>query len=271
MSFEFLMPDAAVSDDRFSPVARTSMEGKARAAGARFEIRDGWSVAVGYSSAEQEAAACRESAGWADVSHLGKLELQAGEDDLRAIVARCADGAELELGHATRVNGSWWCPLTLNRLLVLSEPAALPALRDALRDAAADAAAPASLLDVSTVFGAITIVGPDAREVFARFSALDLRPQQTALHALRPGSIARQPAVLIREDQDRFLFLFGWGVGEYMWTVVADAAEHLGGRPVGLDALAAASPELQASSADQPEGSDDQPGEPATEEVASDA
>ena len=57
MSFEFLMPDAAVSDDRFSPVARTPMERKARAAGGRFELRDGWNVAVGYGSAEQESAA----------------------------------------------------------------------------------------------------------------------------------------------------------------------------------------------------------------------
>ena len=27
--------------------------------------------------------------------------------------------------------------------------------------------------------------------------------------------------------------LFGAALGEYMWTVVADAAEHLGGGPVG--------------------------------------
>ena len=111
-----------------------------------------------------------------DVSHLGKLELQAGPDDLRAIVARCAEGAELELGHATRVSGSWWCPLTQHRLLVIREPAQLPALRDSLRDAVAGASAPASLVDVSTVFAAITILGPESREVFARFSALDLRP-----------------------------------------------------------------------------------------------
>ena len=77
MSFEFLMPDAAVSDDRFSPVARTPMERQARTAGGRFEIRDCWNVAVSYSSAEQESDACLHGAGWADVSHLGKLELQA--------------------------------------------------------------------------------------------------------------------------------------------------------------------------------------------------
>ena len=42
---------------------------------------------------------------------------------------------------------------------------------------------------------------------------------------------------ITREDADRFLMLFGWALGEYMWTVVADAAESLGGGPVGVDAL----------------------------------
>ncbi|HYZ81643.1 MAG TPA: hypothetical protein VE571_10260, partial [Solirubrobacteraceae bacterium] len=76
-----------------------------------------------------------------------------------------------------------------------------------------------------------------ARETFARFCALDLRPQVTPVGALRPGSIGRQPGLLIREDEDRYLFLFGWATGEYMWSVVADAAGHLGGGPVGVDAL----------------------------------
>ena len=31
----------------------------------------------------------------------------------------------------------------------------------------------------------------------------------------------------------------GWALGEYLWTVVADAAERLGGGPAGNDALAA--------------------------------
>ena len=59
MSFDFLAPDAATAGDRFNPLARSAMEDDARAAGARFEVRDGWNVAVGYSSAEQEREAAR--------------------------------------------------------------------------------------------------------------------------------------------------------------------------------------------------------------------
>ncbi len=35
-----------------------------------------------------------------------------------------------------------------------------------------------TLLDVTATFGALAIAGPLARETFARFCALDLRPQR---------------------------------------------------------------------------------------------
>jgi glycine cleavage system aminomethyltransferase T len=93
------------------------------------------------------------------------------------------------------------------------------------------------VLEVTTAFAAMTLVGPQSREVFARFCAADLRPKLTPIAGLRPVSIARQPGVIVREHEDRFLFWFGWAIGEYMWTVVEDAARHLGGQPVGIDAL----------------------------------
>jgi heterotetrameric sarcosine oxidase gamma subunit len=96
----------------------------------------------------------------------------------------------------------------------------------------------ASVVDVTTVFAALAIVGPLAREVFSRFCAIDLRPRMTPVGAVRPGSIARQPGIVVREAEQRFLMLFGWAIGEYMWRQVDDAARHLGGAPVGLDALA---------------------------------
>jgi heterotetrameric sarcosine oxidase gamma subunit len=231
MSLAFLQVDGE------GACARTPMEHAARRAGARFEVRDGWNVAVSYGSANVESVACVETVGWADVSHLGKLELQAGERDLAAIVAHVADGARLELGTATRAGGAWWSPLTGRRALLICEPSELPRLRDALLEASA-AAAPVAVVDVSTVFAAMTLVGPLAREAFARFCAVDLRPAAMPVCGLRPGSIARQPGMIVREDEDRFIFLFGWAVGHYMWTTVQDAGSHLGGRPVGLDALA---------------------------------
>jgi sarcosine oxidase, subunit gamma len=237
VSLEFLAPGAAVSSGAFAPVARSPMERDALAAGARLELRDGWNVAVEYSSSQHEAEACRRTAGWADVSFLGKLELQASPEDLQAIVASCSGGARLELGRATRAAGAWWCPLTPQRALVVCGPAALGGLRERLEEAAAAAPDHASVVEVTNALAALTLVGPLAREIFARLTAIDLRPQATPIAGLRPGSIARQPAILVCEAEDRFLFLFGWAVGHYMWTVVSDAGRHLGAVPVGVDAL----------------------------------
>jgi glycine cleavage system aminomethyltransferase T len=192
MSIGFLRPSG-------DAVARSPMEGQALAAGARFEVRDGWNVAVAYEGESLDAAAW-----WADVSHLAKVEVHGPQ--------------ELELGRATRANGAWRCPVTRDRTLVIGD-----------RDADG--------IDLTSSLAALAIGGPQAREVFARFCALDLRDRTTPVHGFRPGSVARTPGYVLREDEDRFLMLFGWALGEYVWSVVADAADGLGGAPVGLDAL----------------------------------
>jgi glycine cleavage system aminomethyltransferase T len=211
VSLEFLSASAAAPD----ALARSPMERQARAAGAQFEVRDGWNVAISYGSPEQERHAGVSTAAWVDVSHLGKLELQGSQ---------VCERAGLQLGEAARREGAWWCPLTPDRALVIGErPERIPEQT--------------SVVDVGTVFAAMTLVGPLSREVFARFCAADLRPKVTPVTGLRPVSIARQPGLIVREADDRYLFLFGWAVGQYMWTVVQDAAVHLGGRPVGLATL----------------------------------
>jgi glycine cleavage system aminomethyltransferase T len=195
-ALEFLSPLAATN-----AIARSPTERLAKAAGARFEVRDGWNVAVEY---EGEAAGAPVA--WADVSHLRKWEVH-GPD---------VGGA---LGIARREGAAWWCGLTRERVLVLG------------------GAAPEAALDVTCNFAALTILGPQARETIARFCALDLRPHKAPPHSFRPGSIARAPAMILVESADRYLLLFGWAVAEYMWTVVADAARPMGGRPVGIEAI----------------------------------
>jgi glycine cleavage system aminomethyltransferase T len=199
VSFEFLSAEAE------NAVARSPMEREALAAGARFELRDGWNVAVGYDGEER---ALRETVAFADMSHLGKLELN--------------EPAGSELGLATWTNGAWWCPVTRDRTLVIGE---LGSLRE-------------RGVEMTTSYAALAIAGPLSRELFARFCALDLRPQSAPPSAFRPGSVARTPGYVLRENGDRFLMLFGWALGRYMWETVADAAAHLGGAPVGVDALA---------------------------------
>jgi len=206
VSFEFLVPGAE------GAVARSPMERQARAAGARFEVRGGWNVAVAYEGADGDAA--ERAVAWADASHLAKLEV-AGEPPLR-----------LDFGAATFDGDGWWLPMTRTRTLLLDA-------RDGVRERLGGAA-----VDVTTAFGALVVGGPLARETFARFTALDLRPEVCRPGAWRPGSVARTPGGILCLAEDRFLVLFGAAYGQYMWTVVSDAARHLGGGPVAADALA---------------------------------
>jgi glycine cleavage system aminomethyltransferase T len=196
VTLEFLRPDAD------GVVARSPMERQALAAGARMEVRDGWSVAVAYADETLSGPVAS-----IDRSHLTKLEVHGRQ--------------ELTPGLASRANGAWWCPVTRERTLVLG------GRRDLVDDH----------VEVTTALAALTIAGPLAREVFARFCALDLRAHVMPVGGFRPGSVARTPGFVLREDEDRFLMLFGWALGEYMWTVVADAARSLGGAPAGIDAL----------------------------------
>ena len=196
----FLSPDGAED----AAVARSPMEGNAKAAGARFEVQGGWNVAVEYPGQDR----VRQTVGFTDVSRLRKLELQ-------------GDDVPGDLGEAKREGDAWICELTPTRALLIG----------------GDHAAPPYAVDVTTCFAALTIFGPQAREVIARFCALDLRPQVAPPGSFRPGSIARQPGMIIVEGEQTFLLLFGWAVGEYVWTVVDDAARALGGGPVGSGAL----------------------------------
>jgi heterotetrameric sarcosine oxidase gamma subunit len=236
VSLEFLSPGAAEG----GAVARSPMQRATLSAGARLEVRDGWSVAVAYGPLADEQLACSESAGWTDASHLGKVELQADAGDLAAIVERAGGPAALELGSATRAGETWWCPVNPGRVLAICPPAETTALLARLREATAAAAHSAHVADLSTAYAALVLSGPLARELFARFCALDLRPDVTPVGAFRPGSVARTPGLVLREAEDRYLALVGAALGEYLWTVVEDAGRHLGGRPVGLDALSAA-------------------------------
>jgi glycine cleavage system aminomethyltransferase T len=199
---DFVSPVGAGAD----VLARSPMEALALDAGARVQERDGWNVVVSY-----PAASFGASVSWCDTSHLPKLQLQ-GELD-----------AALPFSTAVRRDGAWWCRLTASRALVIGARPDVPEDLEAV--------------DVTSVFASLTIAGPLARECFARFCALDLRPSVTPVGALRPGSIARQPGTLICEAEDRYLILFGWATAEYVWSVVADAASSVGGGPVGVDQL----------------------------------
>lgn len=229
MSLAFLTAARGAS----APPALSPFDAATTADGGVFEVRDGWRIASGFGHPGAEEQACEHAVGWADVSHMGKLEIQVSADAAGEL-AGLAGG--LALGRAVRDRDAWWCLLTPVRALLLCDPGVLAGLRQEL-----EANAALKVLDVTSQFAALRIGGPLARETFARFCALDLRPERMPVGACMPGSVARTPGVVVRMATDQYVLLTGAALAIYLWSVVSDAGGRLGGRPVGVDALSAPS------------------------------
>ena len=170
MSFEFLAPDAARPINGTAPALRSPIEWALRDQGANFTDRAGWRVVTDYGNPEAELAACRDSVGVADLSYLGKLELQAEPGIVSAIVAELTGGGAVAPGKASLHEGVWWCPITMGRVLALSPPERTAEVRNLL-EAAASAASFASVVEMTSAYGSNALAGPLSRETFARTMA----------------------------------------------------------------------------------------------------
>lgn len=203
-------------------IARSPMERLARAAGAVFEERDGWSVATSYGAVVAERSRIGQTVGFADRSWLRKFELRSPRSTVADGNGSLAPATVQSFGMATATaDGGWRCPVTPERTLILGGHEPLP--DDAL--------------DLTCAHAALELAGPLAGECLARFCAIDVRPSVLPVGGFRPGSVARTPGYLLRPRADALLIVTGWAYGEYLWETVATAAEHLGGGPVGTEAL----------------------------------
>ncbi len=236
MSYEFLAPDRTREHDGARPVARSPLERLLERAGARFDVLDGWSVAADFGSPRAEVEAGRSSVAIGDRSQLGKLELQSAPGTIAEMIAGATGGARLRPGLGLRAQAAWWCPLTPERVIILTEPGSTPGMRERVEDIAAGANT-TTVLEVTSAFCAIAVIGPRARDLFARLTALDLRQAEMPEGGFRPGSVARVPGMILRERGDSFLLMCGAAHAEYMWTAVTDAGKPLGAVFAGAAAL----------------------------------
>jgi glycine cleavage system aminomethyltransferase T len=182
-----------------SPV-RSPLHAQALLAGARFVVRDGWEVAASFGPVAAEIAACRAGAGIADLSHVGKLELEAPPE----LLAACSLRSDRSV---------WWCQLADDHALVLAEHVPLADLRERLEDELAGERG--IVVEVTTRFAAIAVAGPRAREVLA----------------------AGVPGLLLSERGDRFVVVCASDDAEDVWLALSAAGRPFGATHVGVDAL----------------------------------
>ncbi|HEX2506238.1 MAG TPA: hypothetical protein VHK22_08540 [Gaiellaceae bacterium] len=191
-TLSFISLEDARADERFRPVAKSPMQRRLADAGAEFEERDGRLVATFVPGQADLRIRIR------DVTHAYR-------------VVEAEGGAEVEFGdgvHGVRP------PTGAGRILAAYE-----------RGAGAVGNLARGALDVSAAWAAIEIEGAGADRVMRRLTELDLDDLPLV------GALSHVRALLARPGEDRFLIVFPQEYGHYLWEVVADAAEPLGGGP----------------------------------------
>ena len=211
-------------------------------AGARFQAMSGGAVAWNYGDdADGEREAVR-AMGIADLSPLprtgfkgrdtsdwlNKQKLKVGDDSNRAY--KCG-------------KGSLAARLAPGEVVVLGSRDGKDGLADKLNGAWNDKAGlcfPVPRRDTNFWFN---ITGEHATSMFAKICGVDLRAKSFANHDIAQTSVARNNAIIIRDDLGKlpaFHMLGDSASAGYMWMCILDAMEEFGGRPVGLEAVLAA-------------------------------
>ena len=176
--------------ERQSPLHHCHVE-----AHAHLETFSGWRLPARYTDPFRELEDVRTSAGISDASYLCKL-------DVRGLSAEFPLPARL------------W-KLTPARSLITSP---LPI----------DFVASSSLTDVTSLYSAILLAGPNARSVLQKLTTLNVNDSAMPEFSARQTRLAHVNATILRGDG--FLILNTRDVAQHVW----EALLHAGARPFGM-------------------------------------
>jgi glycine cleavage system aminomethyltransferase T len=162
---------------------------------AQMETFSGWQLPAWYTDPSVELENVRASAGISDASYLCKL-------DLRGWAGEFPSPARL------------W-KLTPARSLVISpEPIAF--------------VASSSVTDVTSIYSAILLAGPNARPVLQKLTTLNVSDSSMPESSARQTRLAHVNATILRGEG--FLILNTRDVAQHVW----EALLHAGARPFGM-------------------------------------
>jgi sarcosine oxidase subunit alpha len=185
-----------------------------------------WRIAESFGDPEREAARVRQGVGLEDLSALGKLDLKGR--DLEPLLASAELGSDVAVLR-----------LTSGHVVLLTAPGAQAAVAGALLGTPSRTPGCAHLTDVTSAFSTFALIGPRARELLARLTSLDVRPQAFPNGGSIQGGLAKVHVILQRDDWGPlpvFRLLLPRDVGEYAWHVICEASESLDLIAFGLTA-----------------------------------
>jgi glycine cleavage system aminomethyltransferase T len=165
-----------------------------------------------------------------------KLELTGPRATMSAVVSRVTGGA-VAAGGALPASGAWWCGLSAERVIVISDPETGGRLRDGLQ-ARALQHPDLRLTDRTAEWSAIEVVGRRAGEVLEALGVYgpDGDPRQTP--PLTAGRAGQVPALWLLESDHRALALVPRERACEAWQAIDRAGQRCGICCVGQDAVA---------------------------------
>jgi glycine cleavage system aminomethyltransferase T len=184
--------------ERQSPLHHCHLEAEAH-----LQSFYGWQLPAWYTEPSSEIEAVRASVGISDASYLSKLDLRD-----KIPVAPPARLWQLTPAHA----------LATSPLPIVLE-------------------ASASVTDVTSLYSAILLAGPQSREVLQKLTTLNVREAAMPEGAARQTRLAHVNAIILRLDGaglPGFLILNTRDLAEHVWSALLHAGDHFGARPFGL-------------------------------------
>jgi heterotetrameric sarcosine oxidase gamma subunit len=222
------------------PLKLSALNATAERLGARWQELAGWRCAQAYGDAGAEAAAARAGAGLADVSALGKIQIEGRQAS--TVLSAALGAAPGAVGGHARVAAGDLYGLRPDMYFLRTAPGAELAALAALETAAAAHPDLVTVTDVTHGLAGIELVGPRAVDVLTRVCGLDFSPVSFPVDAARQTSVAKTRQLILHHTRGGLpsYTLFGArSLAAYLWGVLLEAGQPFGLTPVGQEALSA--------------------------------
>ena len=226
-----------------TPERRTAMYHAQLDMGAVMADADGWRLPVRYGDVSREAAWLRETVGVSDVSPIGKVRV-VGKDAAQAVATLLPEAGGLSVGSVSEVDS----PLERGGKLLAARLAPdefvtlTPAGVATLAVNAMQSAHPncAHAVDVTSGMCGVAIVGPATQAMMSRITEIDTSPSALPDLACVQSRFAGVQGMLLRRDVNgiaMYQLYASREFGEYLWEVLIETAQEVGGGPAGTEAL----------------------------------
>lgn len=219
------------------------LNGAVERLGAHLQELAGWRCAESYGGLEAELAAIRVGCGLADVSAMGKLQVEGSQ--AHAILAAALGAAPEAVGGYARVEAGDLCCLRPDMYFLLTPPGAETAARERLEAAVAGQHDLVTVTDLTHGLSGIELVGPRAVDVLRRVCGLDFDEAAFPNLTAQQSSLAKTRQLILRRDRGSlpaYVTLGARSLATYVWGVLLDAGHTVGVAPVGLAALRSLEP-----------------------------